>query len=389
MMAKKLCIMVTSPITATAFLDGYLQFLRGDGWEVVLVCADGPGVAEMAASAGVAFEPLDMRREPSPLHDLRAVLGAARLLKRLRPDVLVYATPKASLVGAVAGWITRVPRRVYELWGLRLETASGAARLVFVALESATARLSTLVVANSASLAQRAHALRVDGGHKVVVLGAGSSHGVDAEHFSPSGTQVRLSPATEAAMAERDRLTIGFIGRIHPDKGIETLLTAVDVLASRGHQIQLLLVGNDEGADIGQAIEGLRDRVPVYVEAFTKDVRGALNAMDVLVLPSRREGFPNVVLEAAAMEVPSVVSDATGCRDAVIHGVTGRMARTGDAVSFADEIGDLLADADARERLGRAAREDVRHRFSQRHVWALHSAAWRNDGEPSQGSVAE
>lgn len=387
MTAQKLCIMVTSPITAIAFLDGYLQFLRGNGWEVVLVCADGPGVAEMAASAGVAFEPLEMRREPSPLHDLRAVFGAVRLLRKLRPDVLVYATPKASLVGAIAGWIIKVPRRVYELWGLRLETATGAARLVFAALESTTARLSTLVVANSASLAARAHALRVHGGKQIVVLGAGSSHGVDAEHFSPSATEFRLSPATETLINRSGLLTVGFIGRIHPDKGIETLLRAMDHLASRGHRIQLLLVGSDEGADIDQSIEALRDRVPVYVEGFAEDVRGALNAMDVLVLPSRREGFPNVVLEAAAMEIPSVVSDATGCRDAVIHRVTGRIARTGDAVSFADEIGDLLADADERKRLGKAARENVLHRFSQRHVWTLHSAAWRNDVEPRHGSV--
>ncbi|WP_141651276.1 glycosyltransferase family 4 protein [Microbacterium sp. 3J1] len=371
--------MVTSPITATTFLGGYLRFLREDGWDVTLICGDGPGVSEMASTAGVTFAPLAMRREPSPVSDLRSLVGAVRLLRRIRPDVLVYATPKASLIGSIAGRITRVPRLVYELWGLRLETAQGVARRIFAALESTTSRLSTVVIANSASLADRARALGVNGGRRVVVLGAGSSHGVDSDFFMPGAGSAALSPETALRLGESERVTIGFIGRIHPDKGIDTLIDALRILGERGRAIQLLLVGGDDGAVLDEELEQLRTVVPVHIEGFAADVRGALSAMDLLVLPSRREGFPNVVLEAAAMEVPAVVSDATGCRDSVVHGVTGRIARTGDPVSLADEIDALLVDDESRRRIGRAARANVVRDFAQRDIWALHSRAWRAD----------
>lgn len=379
--------MVTSPITATTFLGGYLEFLRDDGWDVTLVCTDGPGVAELAAAAGVSFAPLAMRREPSPLSDLRSLVGAVRLLRRLRPDVLVYATPKASLIGSIAGRIAGVPRRVYELWGLRLETAGGLARRVFAALEWTTARFSTLVIANSASLADRARSLGVTGGRRVAVLGAGSSHGVDSEFFSPGVESATLSSETASALAEGGRLTVGFVGRIHPDKGIDTLIAALRILGERGRSIQLLLIGGDDGATIDDDLVRLREIMPVYVEGFASDVRGALSAMDLLALPSRREGFPNVVLEAAAMEIPAVVSDATGCRDSVIHGVTGRIARTGDASSLADEIDAFLTDEAARRRAGEAARENVIRHFSQREIWALHSAAWRDDRDQAHSDA--
>ncbi|WP_315107605.1 glycosyltransferase family 4 protein [uncultured Microbacterium sp.] len=331
------------------------------------------------SAAGVDFAALSMRREPSPVSDLRSLAGAVKLLWRLRPDVLVYATPKASLLGSIAGRIARVPRVVYELWGLRLETAQGVARRVFAALESTTSRLSTLVIANSVSLADRARSLGVTGGRRVIVLGAGSSHGVDSEFFAPGVEAAALTPETARRLAESDRLTVGFIGRIHPDKGIDTLIDALRILSGRGRKVQLLLVGGEDGAVLDDELGQLRDVVPVHIEGFADDVRGALSAMDLLVLPSRREGFPNVVLEAAAMEIPAVVSDATGCRDSVVHGVTGRIARTGDATSLANEIDVLLEDDELRTKTGRAARENAVRHFSQRDIWALHSRAWRGD----------
>lgn len=377
---RRLCIMVTSPITATTFLKGYLRFLQNDAWEVTLICADGDGLRQFAEREGTRLRPLAMKREPSPWSDIRSVLTAYRLLRQLQPDVLVYATPKASLVGAVAGALARVPVRVYELWGLRLETSVGLAQRVFQSLEALTARLSTLVIANSRSLAARAVELGVSGGRDIVVLGHGSSHGVDSSFFSPKASMPDPDLEMQTAVRENGTPVVGFVGRLHPDKGIDTLVEALGICVSRGLKFQLLVVGGDEGADLSQLLEPLQAEIPVHVVGHIPDPRPYLRMMDLLVLPSKREGFPNVVLEAASMEVPAVVSDATGCVDSVVADETGVIEPVGDASSFAAAITRLVEDALLRAEMGSAARQRAMAHFSPPDVWALHSARWRSTG---------
>lgn len=377
---RRLCIMVTSPVTATTFLKGYLRFLQSDAWEVNLVCADGDGLRQFAEQEGARLTTLAMKRDPSPWSDIRSVLAAYRLLRQLQPDVLVYATPKASLVGALAGALAGVPVRVYELWGLRLETSVGLAQRLFRMLEALTARLSTLVIANSRSLAARAVELGVNGGRDIVVLGQGSSHGVDSSIFSPQASMPAPDLEMQTAILKDGTPVVGFIGRLHPDKGIDTLTEALGICVSRGLKLQLLVVGGDEGADLSLLLEPLRAEVPVHVVGHIPDPRPYLRMMDLLVLPSKREGFPNVVLEAASMEVPAVVSDATGCVDSVVADETGMIEPVGDASRFAAAITRLVDDGRLRAQMGSAARQWAMAHFAPTDVWALHSACWRSTG---------
>lgn len=371
--------MVTSSVTATTFLGGYLRFLREQGWDVTLICSDGPGVRELARASGVDYVPLRLVREPSPIADLRSVAQAHRLLRRLRPDVLVYATPKAALVGAVAGWIARVPGRVYELWGLRLETSVGISRRVFALLESLTMRLSTRVVANSASLAERVEDLGLNGGREIAVLGAGSSHGVDADRFSRDADMPELEPRVKAKLQHSSAPIVGFVGRLHPDKGTDILMEALRICAQRSIAAQVLVVGADEGADLGRHVDGAAG-ISIHAVGYAHDVRPLIRAMDVLVLPSLREGFPNVVLEAGAMEVPAIVSDATGCVDAVRKDVTGLITPVGDARSLADALEALLGNPARRRELGLAARAWVQEDFVPADVWRRHLDFWTGPG---------
>jgi glycosyltransferase involved in cell wall biosynthesis len=169
---------------------------------------------------------------------------------------------------------------------------------------------------------------------------------------------------------------IGFVGRLHPDKGMDTLLGALRLCADSGVTAQLLVVGADEGAVLDDRIDGTRGSVAVHTTGHADDVRPMLRAMDVLVLPSRREGFPNVVLEAAGMEVPAVVSDATGCVDAVVQDVTGLITPVGDESALAEALQALLRDNDRRRELGAAARRRAVEQFAPEAVWSLHSQRW-------------
>lgn len=368
---KRLCLMVTSGGTAIPFLRGYLSFLHEGGWDVTLITSQFDGLREFVDREGVKLRIIDMRRDPSPVRDFRSLVSLVRVLRENKPEVLVYATPKASLLGALAGKIARVPVRVYELWGLRLETTTGIARWILTAVEYITMRSSTSVVANSASLASKAVSLRLSRRDRVRVLGPGSSHGVDVERFSVHASMDSVDPETQAFLAATSGLTIGFIGRLHPDKGIDTLLDAVEMCWERGISVRLLLIGADEGVDIVSRISGQSN---IHRVGRVDDPRPYFRAIDVLVLMSRREGFPNVVLEAASMMVPSIVSDSTGTVDSVVDGVTGYICETGDAVEVSKCLEVLAQDTVLLRKMGEACRSHVEENFTQQYVWKQHLA---------------
>ncbi|MFE6995718.1 glycosyltransferase family 4 protein [Microbacterium sp. NPDC057659] len=359
-------VVVTAEVTARLFMRGYVEFLSRSGYEVMLVADDLSALREPLFERGVRAMSLPMSRDPAPLRDLVSLIRMASLIARARPDAVVYATPKASLLASIAARVLGVPLRVYELWGIRFETARGAARALYRGIERVIATCSTVVVANSASLAARAAEFGITGADHVIVLGEGSSHGVDSKHFSPLAEVPEIDEATAAFLAEHEGITLGFVGRLHPDKGIDTLMAAASRLAEQGEDVRVLLVGGAEGA----AVE-FPPGVAVHLTGEVMDVRPYLGVFDVLVLMSRREGFPNVVLEAASMEVPAIVSDATGCVDSVIDGVTGYVVPTGDVDALGSVITELAGDPVALRALGVAARRRAVKTFDPEHVWRL------------------
>lgn len=370
--SKSVCLIVTNEISAITFYRGYLRFLRERGWHVTLVASGSQRLLELAQEEGVDVQLLPMEREPAPFRDLRSLCSAIRLLRALSPSVLVFATPKASLIGAVAGRLTRVPVRVYQLWGLRLETTKGLGRRVFTVLEKITTRCSTHVVANSRSLADEAVALGI--ATHVTTLGEGSSHGVDIERYAPA----RIAEH-EVPQAVSDRIgglpVVGYIGRVHRDKGVDVLLDALEIVRSRGLAVALLIVGPNEDSALAARIDDSPDDGLVIVSAGgVDDVRPYLNRMDFLCLPTYREGFPNVVLEAAAAGRATITTTATGARDSVIDGETGLLVTPGDALGLADAIEQLLNDEGRRATLGENARLRVEQHFRQVDVFGQQEA---------------
>ena len=369
--SKVVAILVTSEDTALAFLSGYVRFLVGRGWRVIVGANSPTGqLVEMANSAGAEALHVAWEREPAPLSDARALLHLTGQLRTMRPDLVVTATPKAGLIGTLAAFMAGVRPRVYQLWGLRLETSTGAVRVILGILEWLSIRISTVCVANSQSLARRAEELRLAPKGSIKVLGRGSSHGVNVDYFSPDA-EVTLDSGTQAFLDDRRAdLTVVFVGRLHPDKGIDTLLRALAVCAGQGTAVRTIIVGPDEGFDPNRYIAGLpQDRI--HLTGNVSDVRPYVLACDVLCLPSLREGFPNVVLEAAALGKPAVVSDATGVVDSVIDGETGRLFPTGDAHALAARFIELAADPSSVSRMGAAARSWANHNFPQEHIWDL------------------
>jgi len=345
-------------------LGGIPGALVDDGWDVHLVSNPGPELEHAAKQNRIVCHPIPMTRGPSIARDFLSFFRWLYLLISVRPEVISIGTPKASLLGLVAGWILRVPHRVYVLRGLRLETTNGLQRKVLSSMEKITSACATHVVAVSPSLRKVYLERNLTRPEKIVVLGYGSSKGVDAERFRPTAEKekIGLQRLSQEIGLRSDAPVLGVIGRHGRDKGLEVLFKALSLLRQQGLAFQVLAIGDDESNGGFARTLQLADFHLVSIPRV-HDLERYLRLVDVLCLPTLREGLPNVVLEAQASGVPVVTTNATGAVDSVENGVTGIVVRKGHAEDLAEALTRVLSDPLYRSRLGSNARPWVMNHF--------------------------
>jgi len=357
-------------------MEGFPQYLARRGWDVHVVCSPGPLLDELKQEPGVTTHPIAMARRPAPIADLTALARWVFLLQRLRPDITSVGTPKAGFLGGIAGMVTRVPARIYMLRGLHFETATGLKFKLLMILEKVSLATAHSALAVSPSLRSRAIGLGLVRAEKIVVLGAGSSNGVDLLHYKPRRTdhpecEDGNKLAIELGLAP-DVPVIGFVGRLSEDKGLADLAKARDILHSRGLDHQLLVVGGiDDSAAPAVLKELERSGRPPIQTGYVRDTAPYYRLMDLLCLPTRREGFPNVVLEASATAVPTVTTDATGAIDSVVDGETGVIARMDSVAELADGLALLIQNPGLRQRMGIASRQRAQDHYRRPLIWNL------------------
>ncbi len=356
--------------TAAKLFEGQFDFLSDGGFDIHVGSNLNHRRQGSRFDSRAETHHLDFKREPQPYWDLRCLIQAVRLVRKVRPDVVNSSTPKAGLIGCVAAWLCGVRVRIYVVRGIRWETTTGVKRRLFRLLERLTIACSTDVICNSFSVLGF---LRAQGALKptegTVLLG-GSGNGIDTSRYRPEHGDSRESLRARFGIPA-DAFVIGFVGRLSHDKGIADLVAAFESDLAELPESRLLLVGPfEEGDPLDPEVVSIIRRSPqiVHVE-WLDDTCEVFQVMDVLVFPSFREGLPNVVLESQASGVCVVGYAATGTVDAVADGVTGLLVPTGDSQALGEAIVGLCKDSQLRMELSANGPEWVRNRFDRVAFW--------------------
>jgi glycosyltransferase involved in cell wall biosynthesis len=354
-------------------MRGQFRSLRDAGFLVAAISGPGDEIENLYWSEGVAGFTIPMERGVAPLADLVSLWKLWQLMRRFRPQVTNVGTGKAGLLGGLAARCAGVPSRVYTLHGLSFATATGLKRRAMRFVEKTACDCTHVVICISEGVRKMAIEQGLVEAERAIVLGSGSSNGVDAAQFAPSDERRRQAQALRRQLdIPEDAPVIGFVGRMNSERGVPELVSAFARLRHFRPTLRLLLLGDWESVDpMPPDMRGMLDTDNrILWPGHVLDAAPYYHLMDVVCLPSHGEGFPTVLLEAQAAARPVVATAVRGCKDAIQHGVTGLLVPAHDLDALTDALELMLADPSRARRLGQAGRERILRDFRPEAIWA-------------------
>ena len=365
-MSKKICFITTLPCTIEAFVFPLAECIRENtDWEVTFITGKDEDFV-FPLPEGVRHIPIDMHRGMS-LDGLRAIRQLVKIFKREKFDLVQYSTPNASLYVSVAAKIAKIPVRLYCQWGMAFVGFSGLKRRIFKTIEKLVCNLSTWVEPDSFGNLKFSHDEGLYPEEKGSVIWNGSAGGIDLGKFDISRKGEWNNAIRNKYGIAADSTVFGFIGRITGDKGINELFAAYKRILPEMPDSYLMLVGGMEKADSvnSELYSWAENEERVLLCGSTDVVEQYLSAMDILVLPSYREGFGTVVIEAEAMGVPVIVTDIPGPTDAMREGKTGIIVKKADVDSLYEGMLKLAHNKELRAAFSAEARPFIEESFDQ------------------------
>lgn len=363
---KKLFRISTVPITLESLLNDQLRMLN-EHYEVVAVSSPGKEMQILREREGIRTIEVPMERRISPIKDFISLIRMIRVFIKERPYMVHSMTPKAGLISMLAGWMTRVPVRMHTFTGLVFPTATGWKQRLLMCTDWLTCACATHVNPEGEGVKRDLMTYGITK-KPLQIIGNGSICGVDMAYFD------RTESVMKQAVAYREEgcFTFCFVGRIVRDKGINELVSAFVRLHEKYPQVRLLLVGPFEkklDPVLPETEKAIQNHPAIRFMGFQPDVRPFLVASGTLVLPSYREGFPNVVLQAGAMGLPSIVTDINGCNEIIIPNENGVIIPSKDEEALYRAMENFLLHPEEIQRMAKKARSMIASRYDRKVLW--------------------
>lgn len=360
---KKIIRATTVPQSLEFFAGTMPQLLQE--YDVQLLSSPGERLFEAGERFEVKTHAVEMYRRMSPMKDLKSLWRLIRVFLKEKPDMVHSMTPKAGLLCMIAAWWTKVPVRVHTFTGLVWPTATGFSLKVLMLTDRITCACATHIIPEGKGVMDD---LRSGGITRkpMRVLGYGNVRGVDMTRFSRRHEVIQKA----ALVADKEKFTFIFVGRIVRDKGMDELMVAFKRIYVEHPEIRLIMVGEYEysldpvSTETQQAIDSYAN-IQTIGPQYGDDLLGYYAASDCFVFPSYREGFPNTVMEAGAMDLPSIVTDINGSREIIVDGENGIIIPSKDTDALYDAMKRMVEDTTARERMAGNARKMIESRFEQ------------------------
>ena len=374
---KKLIRITTMPLSLKVLLKGQLWFMASNGFDVKGVSSEGEELREVHENEGIAVEAINMSRKITPFQDLKSLWEMWNFLRKEKPQIVHTHTPKAGIIGMLAARLAGVPHRLHTVAGLPLMEATGTKRKILNFVEKLTYSSATRVYPNSKGLYDFILQNHFTQSNKLKIIANGSSNGINTTFFSPEQvTETERVTLREKLNIQPDDFVFVFVGRIVSDKGINELIKAFSELQAAGNNeqigIKLLLVGGLESyldPLNPETLAEINQNKDIISVGFQQDVRPFFAISDVLAFPSYREGFPNVVMQAGAMGLPSIVSDINGCNEIIIEGENGLIIPPKNVEKLKEKMLTLAKDKNLYTKLKGNSRRMIENRYEQSVVW--------------------
>lgn len=366
---KKIIRATTVPQSLNHFCKGMLKELS-EKYEVVALSSPGEPLDRVREREGVRTIAVPMERHISLMKDLKALLAMIKTLRKERPYMIHSMTPKAGLLCMVAGKLTGVPVRIHTFTGLVWPTSTGLKRKILMLTDKLTCACATNIIPEGEGVRNDLIAGKITK-KPLKVLGYGNVMGVDMAHFSRRPELLKL--VEEKNLRDASKFTFLFVGRIVQDKGINELVSAFDRLKKEYENIRLILVGPYEDsldpiAEISREVIANNPAIEAVGKKMGDELLAYYCVADCFVMPSYREGFPNTVLEAGAMGLPSIVTDINGSREIIVQGENGVIVPSKDADALFHAMKAMIDDSEDRQRMAANSRRMVAERFEQSFV---------------------
>jgi glycosyltransferase involved in cell wall biosynthesis len=365
---KKLIRTSTVPMSLDTFCRGQLKMLS-EHFEVVAVSYPDVELKTIEEREGVRTIAVAMERHISLLKDVKSLLQMISVFKKEKPDIVHSITPKAGLVSMLAAWICRVPVRMHTYTGLVFPTTTGMKQKVLIAMDRLLCACATYINPEGQGVANDLRRFSITK-KPLHIIGNGNVRGIDADYWKNDGYD--RNDLRNSLQIGKDDFVFVFVGRLVGDKGINELVAAFKQLMAEHSKVKLLLIGPYENQldplrpETGKEIETNQS---IITTGNQEDVRPYYVAADAFVFPSYREGFPNTVIEAGALGLPSIVTDINGANEIIIPPQNGVIVPSKSVEALYQAMSYFLESPEELRRMASNARRMVVDRYNQQFIW--------------------